>query len=123
MLFACLDISSAYFSTFSFSFISNQMIYTMSSGRMHGSSQPSGKFCLTLSCVLSAFFGHHLKVQHGKNPPSLPAFFTACKSKLSFFFYVFCPYTSFVYHCYFFFVTDMLTVMTGVMSLIEMRLL
>jgi len=62
-----LDISSLdYFSTFSFSFISNQMMYTMSSGEMHGSSQPSGKFCLTLSCVLSAFFGHHLKVQQGK---------------------------------------------------------
>ena len=66
-----LDISSAYFSTSSFSFISNQMMYTTSSGRMHGSSQPFGKFCLTLSCLLSAFFGHHLKVQHGKSSVSL----------------------------------------------------
>lgn len=65
-------ISSAFYFClsfyFSFSFISNQMIYTTSNGRMRGSSQPFGKFCLTLFCVLSVLFGHHLKIQQGKIP-------------------------------------------------------
>ncbi|XWS18797.1 hypothetical protein CRYUN_Cryun32bG0075800 [Craigia yunnanensis] len=46
-------------------FISSQMMFTMSSGRMPGSSQPSGKSYLSLCYVSSVFFGHPLRIQCG----------------------------------------------------------
>ena len=57
------------------SFISNQMTFTMSSGKMHGLFLPSGKSYHFLYCVSFVLSGLPLKTQCGKfrHTVSLPA--------------------------------------------------